>query len=72
MIVLDIPTQTLNIALAGDSGSEENRQQIQDNVKSFAKKRGYMSEADADHLPDELMNDKTKEKRLTAAFTIES
>lgn len=37
LIVLDIPTQTLNIALAGDLTSEDNRQQIKDNIKAFAK-----------------------------------
>lgn len=36
LIVLDIPTQTLNIALAGDLTSEDNRQQIKDNIKAFA------------------------------------
>ena len=35
LIVLDIPTQTLNIALAGDLTSEDNRQQIKDNIKAF-------------------------------------
>ncbi|MEG0627939.1 hypothetical protein [Enterococcus viikkiensis] len=37
LIVLDIPTQTLNIALAGDLTSEDNRKQIIENVKAFAK-----------------------------------
>lgn len=37
LIVLDIPTQTLNVALAGDLTSADNRQQIKDNVKAFAK-----------------------------------
>nr|WP_240145411.1 hypothetical protein [Enterococcus raffinosus] len=36
LIVLDIPTQTLNIALAGDLTSEDNRQQIKNNIKAFA------------------------------------
>ena len=36
LIVLDIPTQTLNIALAGDLTSEDNRQQIKDNITAFA------------------------------------
>ena len=36
LIVLDIPTQTLNIALAGDLTSDDNRQQIKDNIKTFA------------------------------------
>ncbi|EOH76830.1 hypothetical protein [Enterococcus malodoratus] len=36
LIVLDIPTQTLNIALAGDLTSEDNRQQIKKNIQAFA------------------------------------
>ena len=36
LIVLDIPTQTLNIALAGDLTSEANRKQIKENIKAFA------------------------------------
>ncbi|MDU5335480.1 hypothetical protein [Enterococcus sp.] len=36
LIVLDIPTQTLNIALAGDLTSEDNRQQIKENIQAFA------------------------------------
>lgn len=31
-----LPTQTLNIALAGDLTSEDNRQQIKDNITAFA------------------------------------
>ncbi|MGG5370835.1 hypothetical protein [Enterococcus sp. AZ196] len=36
LIVLDIPTQTLNIALAGELTSDNNRKQIKDNIKAFA------------------------------------
>lgn len=56
LIVLDVPTQTLNIALAGDSGSEENRQQIKDNVQrqSFCQRSERRVEIDPDHVPNEL------------------
>lgn len=37
LIVLDIPTQTLNIALTGDLTSKDNRKQIKENIKAFAK-----------------------------------
>lgn len=37
LIILDIPTQTLTIALTSDLTSENNRKQIIENVKAFAK-----------------------------------
>ncbi len=37
LIVLDVPTQTLNIVLAGDLTDEANRKQIKENIKAFAK-----------------------------------
>ena len=71
LIVLDIPTQTLNIALAGDSGSEENRQQIKDNVKSFAKEAKDVSKLTQITFQMNLMNDKNKKKTYSCTFTRE-
>ena len=71
LIVLDIPTQTLNIALAGDSGSEENRQQIKDNVKAFAKEAEDISKLTQITFQMNLMNDKEKKKTYSCTFTRE-
>jgi len=71
LIVLDIPTQTLNIALAGDSGSEENRQQIKDNVKAFAKEAKDVSKLTQITFQMNLMNDKEKKKTYSCTFSRE-
>lgn len=72
LIVLDIPTQTLNIALAGDSGSEENRQQIKDNIKAFAKEAKDVSKLTQITFQMNLMNDKNKKKTYSCTFSRES
>ncbi|OTO20607.1 MULTISPECIES: hypothetical protein [Enterococcus] len=72
LIVLDIPTQTLNIALAGDSGSEENRQQIKDNVKAFAKEAKDVSKLTQITFQMNLMNDKDKKKTYSCTFSREN
>lgn len=71
LIVLDIPTQTLNIALAGDSGSEENRQQIKDNIKAFAKEAKDISKLTQITFQMNLMNDKNKKKTYSCTFSRE-
>lgn len=71
LIVLDIPTQTLNIALAGDSGSEENRQQIKDNIKDFAKEAKDVSNLTQITFQMNLMNDKEKKKTYSCTFSRE-
>ncbi len=71
LIVLDIPTQTLNIALAGDSGSEENRQQIKDNVTSFAKEAKDVTKLTQITFQMNLMNDKNKKKTYSCTFSRE-
>ncbi|WP_438782267.1 hypothetical protein [Enterococcus sp. DIV0187] len=71
LIVLDIPTQTLNIALAGDSGSEDNRQQIKDNVKAFAKEAKEVSKLTQITFQMNLMNDKNKKKTYSCTFSRE-
>ncbi|WP_242550432.1 hypothetical protein [Candidatus Enterococcus murrayae] len=71
LIVLDIPTQTLNIALAGDSGSEENRQQIKDNIKAFAKEAKDVSKLTQITFQMNLMNDKNKKKTYSCTFSRE-
>lgn len=71
LIVLDIPTQTLNIALAGDSGSEENRQQIKDNIKAFAKEAKDISKLTQITFQMNLMNDKDKKKTYSCTFSRE-
>ncbi|MGP5429052.1 hypothetical protein ACTXNW_06330 [Enterococcus malodoratus] len=71
LIVLDVPTQTLNIALAGDSGSEENRQQIKDNVKAFAKEAKDVSKLTQITFQMNLMNDKNKKKTYSCTFSRE-
>ena len=72
LIVLDIPTQTLNIALAGDSGSEENRQQIKDNIKAFAKEAKDVSKLTQITFQMNLMNDKEKKKTYSCTFSREN
>lgn len=71
LIVLDIPTQTLNIAIAGDSGSEENRQQIKDNVKAFANEAKDVSNLNQITFQMNLMNDKNKKKTYSCTFSRE-
>lgn len=71
LIVLDIPTQTLNIAMAGDSGSEENRQQIKDNVKAFANEAKDVSNLTQITFQMNLMNDKNKKKTYSCTFSRE-
>lgn len=71
LIVLDIPTQTLNIALAGDSGSEENRQQIKDNIKAFAKEAKAITKLNQITFQMNLMNDKDKKKTYSCTFSRE-
>lgn len=71
LIVLDIPTQTLTIALAGDSGSEENRQQIKDNIKAFAKEAEGVSKLTQITFQMNLMNDKNKKKTYSCTFSRE-
>lgn len=71
LIVLDIPTQTLNIALAGDSGSEVNRQQIKDNVKAFAKEAKDVTNLTQITFQMNLMNDKNKKKTYSCTFSRE-
>ncbi|MGL9727258.1 hypothetical protein [Enterococcus sp. DIV0756] len=71
LIVLDIPTQTLNIAMAGDSGSEENRQQIKDNIKAFAKEAKDVSNLTQITFQMNLMNDKNKKKTYSCTFSRE-
>ncbi|WP_438781665.1 hypothetical protein [Enterococcus sp. DIV0187] len=72
LIVLDIPTQTLNIALAGDSGSEENRQQIKENIKAFAKEAKDVSNLTQITFQMNLMNDKNKKKTYSCTFSREN
>ena len=71
LIVLDVPTQTLNIALAGDSGSEENRQQIKENIKAFAKEAKDISKLTQITFQMNLMNDKNKKKTYNCTFSRE-
>lgn len=72
LIVLDIPTQTLNIALAGDSGNEDNRQQIKDNIKAFAKEAKDISKLTQITFQMNLMNDKNKKKTYSCTFSREN
>lgn len=72
LIVLDIPTQTLNIAIAGDSGNEENRQQIKDNIKAFAKEAKDVSKLTQITFQMNLMNDKDKKKTYSCTFSRET
>lgn len=69
LIILDVPTQTLNIALAGDSGNEENRQQIKDNIKAFAKEAKIVSNLTQITFQMNLMNDKEKNKTYSCTFS---
>ncbi|MGG5370375.1 hypothetical protein [Enterococcus sp. AZ196] len=69
LIVLDIPSQTLNIALAGDSGSEDNRQQIKENIKAFAKEAKDVSKLTQITFQMNLMNDKNKKKTYSCTFS---
>jgi anthranilate/para-aminobenzoate synthase component I len=72
LIVLDIPTQTLNIALAGDSGSEENRKQIKENIKAFAKEAKNVEKLTQITFQMNLMNDKNKQKVYSCTFSREN
>lgn len=72
LIVLDIPTQTLNIALAGDSGSEENRNQIKENIKAFAKEAKNVEKLTQITFQMNLMNDKNKQKVYSCTFSREN
>ncbi|MBO0458833.1 hypothetical protein JZO77_19030 [Enterococcus hulanensis] len=69
LIVLDVPTQTLNIALAGDSGSEDNRKQIKDNIKAFAKEAESISKLTQITFQMNLMSDKEKKKTYSCTFS---
>lgn len=71
LIVLDIPTQTLNIALAGDSGSEDNREQIKENIKAFAKEAKAITKLNQITFQMNLMNDKNKKKTYSCTFSRE-
>lgn len=71
LIVLDIPTQTLNIALAGDSGSDDNREQIKSNIKAFAKEAKDISNLTQITFQMNLMNDKNKKKTYSCTFSRE-
>lgn len=72
LIVLDVPTQTLNIALAGDSGNEENRQQIKDNVKGFVKEARDVSKITQITFQMNLMNDDEKRNTYSCTFSREN
>lgn len=72
LIVLDVPTQTLNIALAGDSGSEDNRKQIKENVKAFAKEAEGISKLTQITFQMNLMSDKEKKKTYSCTFSREN
>ncbi|MGM0112759.1 hypothetical protein [Enterococcus sp. DIV0187] len=72
LIVLDVPTQTLNIALAGGSGSEDNQKQIKENIKSFAKEAEGISKLTQITFQMNLMNDKEQKKMYSCTFSRES
>lgn len=68
LIVIDVPTQTLNIALAGDSGSEDNLKQIKANVKALAKEAEGVYKLTQITFQMNLMNDKEKKKKYNCTF----
>lgn len=71
LVVLDIPSHTLNIAIVGDSGNDENRQQIKENVKAFV--------AEAEGIPNltqitfqmNIANNKDQKKTYSCTYTRE-
>ncbi|MGG5369455.1 hypothetical protein [Enterococcus sp. AZ196] len=72
LIVLDIPTQTLNIALAGNSGSEENKKQIKDNIKNFAKEAKDIEKLTQITFQMNLLNDNNKKNMYSCTFSREN
>ncbi|WP_137665878.1 hypothetical protein [Enterococcus hulanensis] len=72
LIVIDVPTQTLNIALAGDSGSENNLKQIKENINAFAKEAEGISKLTQITFQMNLMNDKEKKQTYSCTFSREN
>lgn len=72
LIVLDIPSKTLNIAIAGDSGNEENRQQIKANINDFVKEAEEVKNLTQINFQMNLMNEEDKTKVYNCIFSREN
>lgn len=70
--MLDVPSQTLNIALSGDSGSEENLKQIKDNIHGFVKEAEGIPTVTQITFQMNVMNDKEKKKTYNCTFSREN
>ncbi|EOI53932.1 hypothetical protein [Enterococcus gilvus] len=72
LIVLDVPSKTMNIALAGDSGNEENRKQIKQNIRAFVKEAEDVENITQVNFQMNLMNDRDKKKVYSCTFSREN
>lgn len=72
LIVLDVPSKTMNIALAGDSGSEENRSQIKENIRAFVREAEEVRSLTQVNFQMNLMNEKEKKKVYSCTFSREN